>query len=128
MQRMWAAGKEAEKMPLAQGVKHLQAEVTRLKEELPALGDVERAILHTTAHLTWAPRSFQAVHLESLRAAGLSELEIHDVVNVCCMFAYMNRLADGLGVEQLQSRREWAMELFGEAAWEAHLAWAKRES
>jgi len=36
--------------------------------------------------------------VEALKAAGLSEVEILDVNQITGYFAYVNRLADGLGV------------------------------
>jgi uncharacterized peroxidase-related enzyme len=119
MRQMHGAGKRAALLSIEEGVRELQANVATLD-----LADIERGILHFAARLTWAPRSNRSTHLEPLRALGLSDAEIHDVVNVCCCFSYMNRLADGLGVKQAASREKWAIELFGEEAWQEHLKWS----
>jgi len=37
--------------------------------------------------------------VEILRAAGFSDTGIHDIVQIAGLFAYYNRLADGLGIE-----------------------------
>jgi alkylhydroperoxidase family enzyme len=37
--------------------------------------------------------------LEPLREAGLDDTAIHDVASVTAYFAYINRIADGLGVD-----------------------------
>lgn len=37
--------------------------------------------------------------IESLRAAGWSDAQIHDAVQVIALFNYYTRLADALGVE-----------------------------
>jgi alkylhydroperoxidase family enzyme len=37
--------------------------------------------------------------VEALRAAGLTDSAILDVAQVTAYYAYVNRLADGLGVE-----------------------------
>ena len=37
--------------------------------------------------------------VQSLRDAGLDDLAIHDVCAVTGYFAFVNRIADGLGVE-----------------------------
>ena len=37
--------------------------------------------------------------LEPLRQHGLDDVAIHDVAQVTALFAYYNRLADGLGAE-----------------------------
>ena len=37
--------------------------------------------------------------IAGLRAAGFSDTGIHDIVQIAGLFAYYNRLADGLGIE-----------------------------
>ena len=37
--------------------------------------------------------------IEGLKAAGFSEEQVLDIVVITCLFSFMNRLADGLGVE-----------------------------
>ena len=64
-----------------------------------------------------------AAHLEPLRAVGLTDDQIHDVVHVVSCFSYMNRLADGLGVSLLAEREALAVTLFGQQALQAHRAW-----
>ncbi len=59
-------------------------------------GDVCQACSETSTHGAAAPGE---VDLDSLRAGGLSEEQVLDVVLVACLFNFMTRLADGLGVE-----------------------------
>jgi alkylhydroperoxidase family enzyme len=40
-----------------------------------------------------------AQDVEKLRALGWSDLEIHDAAQVVSYFNYVNRIADGLGVD-----------------------------
>ena len=40
-----------------------------------------------------------AADVDGLRALGWSDLEIHDAAQVVAYFNYVNRLADGLGVD-----------------------------
>ena len=49
--------------------------------------------------LTREPWAMTAADLDSLRATGLSEEQVLDVVAIVCMFNFMTRLADGLGVD-----------------------------
>ena len=49
--------------------------------------------------LTRAPGEMTAADVESLRAAGFDDLAIHDICGVVAYFAFVNRVADGLGVE-----------------------------
>jgi len=91
----------------------------------PILEPGDREILALAIRQTLAPRTLTAAHLEPLRAAGFDDVAIHDVVHVACCFAYMNRLADALGVELEERKVAWARELFGDAALAAHQAWAR---
>lgn len=86
-----------------------------------------RALLDVVVRLALAPRSMRAGRWEALRAQGYSDREIHDVVHVVACFSYMNRLADGLGVEAIADRDAWAVELLGETRLKAHRAWARGE-
>ena len=41
----------------------------------------------------------QPSDVETLRRQGFTDLAIHDVVQVVAYFNYINRIADGLGVD-----------------------------
>ncbi|MFK5956637.1 MAG: hypothetical protein QM477_09355 [Planctomycetota bacterium] len=49
--------------------------------------------------LTRTPGSMQEADVLRLRDLGWSDLEIHDACQVVAYFNYVNRLADGLGVD-----------------------------
>ena len=49
--------------------------------------------------LTRSPAAVRREHVEELRQAGLSDEEIHRVAIVVAYFNYVNRIAQGLGVE-----------------------------
>lgn len=55
--------------------------------------------------LTLTPARMEAADLSKLRAAGLSDRGILDICEVAAYYAYVNRIADGLGVE-LESEHE----------------------
>ncbi len=75
-----------------------------LADEL-SLGDAqgltprETAITQYVEILTRAAANIREDEVNKLRAAGLSEREILDVVQVASYFAYVNRFVLGLGVE-----------------------------
>ena len=48
--------------------------------------------------LTQAPGEMAASDVEALRAAGFSDRDVLDIVEVTAYYAYANRIADGLGV------------------------------
>ena len=49
--------------------------------------------------LTRTPGEMTASDVEDLRAAGFSDRDVLDSVEVTAYYAYANRSADGLGVE-----------------------------
>ena len=57
-----------------------------------------RAMLVYAVKLTREPGAMTEADLGPLRAAGLEDREILDMNLVVAYFAYVNRLADGLGV------------------------------
>lgn len=63
------------------------------------LSDRERAILDYADKLTRRPWEMQEEDLDPLRAAGLSDEGILDANVTVAYFAYVNRIADGLGVQ-----------------------------
>ena len=66
---------------------------------LAELDEQERAMLVYARKLNLEPATVTAEDIEQLRQTGFSEREILDIAMVVCMFNFMNRLADGLGVE-----------------------------
>jgi uncharacterized peroxidase-related enzyme len=61
------------------------------------LPDRERAIVRYAVKLTRSPGAMRRGDVAALRAAGLSDLAVRDVALVASYFAFMNRMADGLG-------------------------------
>ena len=58
-----------------------------------------RAVLDLAVKLTRTPGQMKPSDLDALRQQGLSDLAIHDIVQVAAYFNYINRIADGLGVD-----------------------------
>lgn len=56
-------------------------------------------MLDYAAKLTQTPRSVSMDDAERLRHAGFDDRGIHDICSIAAYFAYVNRIADGLGVE-----------------------------
>lgn len=59
----------------------------------------DRAMLIYARKLTLAPASIGAQDIEQLRSNGFDDRAIHDICAVTAYFAFVNRIADGLGVE-----------------------------
>lgn len=58
----------------------------------------ERALLDYAAKLTRTPAAMAKSDLKPLRSAGLSDEAILDANLTVAYYAYVNRIADGLGV------------------------------
>lgn len=58
-----------------------------------------RALLQYAERLSLTPGAVEAEHLEPLREHGLDDRAIHDATQVVSYFSYINRIADGLGVD-----------------------------
>ncbi len=48
--------------------------------------------------LTMRPQEVSEEDIEALRSAGFTDRDIHDICEVAAYYAYVNRIADGLGV------------------------------
>ncbi len=58
-----------------------------------------RALLENAIALTVSPRDVQRSDVQRLQDAGLSAREVIDANQVAAYFNYVNRVAEGLGVE-----------------------------
>jgi uncharacterized peroxidase-related enzyme len=64
-----------------------------------ALSPADRAMLDYAVKLTLEPWNMVEEDVQALRAAGFSDAAILDINQVTGYYAFVNRLADGLGVE-----------------------------
>lgn len=63
------------------------------------LTPADRALLAYADKLTRTPGAMTAEDVLLLRAAGFEDRAIHDACAIVAYFAFVNRIADGLGVE-----------------------------
>ncbi len=63
------------------------------------IGPAERALLDYAVKLTHEPWAMTPDDIGKLRAAGWSDAAILDLNLVASYYAFVNRVADGLGVE-----------------------------
>ncbi len=63
------------------------------------LDEATRAVLDFVVELTRTPGEMKPSDLDILRQQDLSDRAIHDIVQVTAYFNYINRIADGLGVD-----------------------------
>lgn len=59
----------------------------------------DRAMLDYVAKLTREPWTMTEADVRSLRDAGFDDTAVLDICQVAAYYAFVNRLADGLGVE-----------------------------
>lgn len=64
----------------------------------PDLTPAERALLAYTDVLTLTPALVTPAHIDALRRVGYTDRAIHDTCAIVSYFAFVNRIADGLGV------------------------------
>ena len=65
-----------------------------------------RGMLDFAAKLAREPARMAEADVQRLRSLGLSDEQILSVVGITCVFSFMNRLADGLGVDIPAGRAE----------------------
>ena len=72
----------------------------QLKDDYRAapLAPKERAMLDYAAKLTREPWTMRADDVQALRDVGFGDADILDIAQIVAYFAYVNRIADGLGV------------------------------
>jgi len=57
------------------------------------------ALLEYCEQLTQSPSEMTGADVQRLRAAGWDDRAVHDAAQVIAYFNYINRVADGLGVD-----------------------------
>ena len=72
--------------------------IDQVKADLSAapLSDKMRALLHIAGKVQKSGRSVTVADTEAARAAGATDLEIHDTVLIAALFCLYNRYVDGL--------------------------------
>lgn len=63
------------------------------------LDERDRAMLDYAFKLTLTPGSVGAADVTRLREHAFGDRAIHDICSITAYFAFVNRIADGLGVE-----------------------------
>jgi uncharacterized peroxidase-related enzyme len=72
-----------------------------------ALGPRDVALCDYAEELSTSPATIGPEGAARLRAAGLDDRSIHDATQVIGYFNYINRIADGLGVDRETWIRAW---------------------
>ncbi len=78
-----------------------EALVAALKEDPQSapLDERQRAMVDYALKLTREPSAVAEGDVKTLRAHGFSERAVSDIAHITAYFNFVNRLADGLGVE-----------------------------
>jgi uncharacterized peroxidase-related enzyme len=77
----------------------VMASVVSEPVETLRIDEADRALLRYADTLTKAPMTITGRDVDALREAGFDDRAIHDACAVVAYFAFVNRIADGLGVE-----------------------------
>lgn len=75
--------------------------------EVPALGPKVRALLRIAAAVRISGREVTPALIQTARAAGATDLEIHDTVLIAAAFCMFNRYVDGLGTWAPVDRQDY---------------------
>ena len=70
-----------------------------LDYELAKLSSETIALLDYTSKLTRTPGEMVESDIDNLRLAGFTDRAILDTAQIVAYYAYVNRIADGLGVQ-----------------------------
>ena len=65
------------------------------------------ALCEFAIKVTVEPAAVSAADIDVLRAHGWSDAAVHDALQVIAYFNYINRIADGVGIED---EPDWASE------------------
>ena len=63
------------------------------------LSPADRAMLDYVVRLTDTPPAITREDVDDLRTHGFDDIGIHDICAVASYYAFVNRIAEGLGVE-----------------------------
>lgn len=76
-------------------------QVARVVEDYRSAGlaSADLALCEYAAKLTRTPSEMVPADVEHLRAQGFRDEAIHDAAQVISYFNYINRIADGLGID-----------------------------
>jgi uncharacterized peroxidase-related enzyme len=92
------------------------------------LSDADRAMLGFALKLTLRPYLVTREDVEALREVGYEDREILSIVLTTCLINFMNRLADGLGIDVPPDYQKSVMKwLTGPAAVDSWLVRPKRQ-
>ena len=75
------------------------SEILASSDPYPALEPPLAALLRYVEKVTLTPAACERADVEALREVGATDEQIHAAVQVAAYFAYINRVADGLGVD-----------------------------
>ncbi len=67
------------------------------------LSSMDRVMLDYVVKLTKTPSEIARQDVEGLRVVGFDDRAIHDICAITAYYAFVNRIADGLGVELEES-------------------------
>jgi len=66
--------------------------------ETARLGERRDAMLRYAVKLTRTPGAMVEADVDALRSVGFTHRDVHDICEATSYYAYVNRIADGLGI------------------------------
>jgi uncharacterized peroxidase-related enzyme len=77
----------------------LSRSLVRHGADADGLSEGDAEMIRYALRLTRAPSAIEETHIHRLRSVGFDDRAILDICQVTAYYNYVNRLADGLGVE-----------------------------
>lgn len=71
----------------------------RQDDSASGIAAADQVMLGYARKLTELPEEISSADVDALRQAGFDDLAIHDICCITAYFAFVNRVADGLGVQ-----------------------------
>jgi len=68
----------------------------RAGEDVPGLTDLQRLLVRFARRVAKSPRDITVADISELRAAGLGDREIVEVIAICCFSAFTNTFTETL--------------------------------
>lgn len=93
--------------------------LTGLLEDLnsPGVDDKLRPVFAYLKKLTLTPTQMTQADADAVFAAGWSEQALYDAVQVCCLYNFMNRFVEGLGLTPIPEQFDFEGQMIKEGGY-----------
>jgi uncharacterized peroxidase-related enzyme len=90
----------------------------------PATADIDPKllpVLHYLRKLTLSPTAMTQADADAVYAAGWSERALYDAIQICCLYNFMNRFVEGIGLTPIPEQFDMEGKLIQEGSYKGML-------